>query len=353
MPYGTQTTLDSLRALQGTTVIEYGEDNIFGAVQTELAIINEQANEMIDYLMERTTDRFRRYGYTQSLKMVKIDQTGTADVQKPGLPSSTLGIPLARFQVGLQWTKTAFERMQPREIANTTDNATKADAANLLREIKVALFTSTNRTTFDDLGGDNVQVDVKALLNNDGMVPPLGPNGEVFLGTHTHYLATAALTAANVSALLKTVTEHFSSGQMELYININDEAAVKALAGFTAFPDPRIQLANASTTNVALGGSATYFDLANRAIGIFESAVVWVKPWAIQSYIVANNRAVKVLAYRTYNPTSGNFRLVFEDETQPLRAQFYEREFGIGVVVRHGAAILYTGGGTYTNPTIP
>lgn len=84
--------------------------------------------------------------------------------------------------------------------------------------------------------------------------------------------------------------------------------------------------------------------------------MVSTKNWVPANYIivVVNNSPVgKVLTFRRRNVNGyGNFRMVAEHEHYPLRAQHFEREFGLGVWNRFGAAVLYTGGTSYTNPTI-
>ncbi len=51
----------------------------------------------------------------------------------------------------------------------------------------------------------------------------------------------------------------------------------------------------------------------------------------------------------------GSLQLVYEDESHPLRAKSYEREFGIGVWTRTGAAVLFVDAGSagaYVSPTL-
>jgi hypothetical protein len=48
-----------------------------------------------------------------------------------------------------------------------------------------------------------------------------------------------------------------------------------------------------------------------------------------------------------------DFGLVYENESHPLRARSYERNFGVGVYGRTSAAVLDIGHtGTYVAPTI-
>jgi hypothetical protein len=90
----------------------------------------------------------------------------------------------------------------------------------------------------------------------------------------------------------------------------------------------------------------------NRAIGVFDTAEIWVKPWVPSSYLFAFNPAQrKPLARRTRDAASGNLRIAAELETYPLHAQFMEREFGLGVQERTNGAWLYTGNATYAAPS--
>ncbi len=183
----------------------------------------------------------------------------------------------------------------------------------------------------------------------------MGPNGEAFdASTHTHYLANSGLTTASLDALIDTVREHFDSGEVRLVINAAQESAVRGLSGFDRYLDARVQ--PAFTTQSALGG----LDIANtqnRAIGIYNGAEVWVKPWAIPSYILCYRRqggefGRKVLAYRHSVHNDGNLMILSQKRDYPLEAEQMGREFGIGVQDRIGAAVLFTASGTYAAPTL-
>lgn len=351
--FGTLLTLDTLATLTGTTVYKFGEDAIFEALQREIAIYNTQANEVIDFFCERTTQNIRRWGDTTEMEMQRVDQVGVPDAQKPALPGNNLGFPLWRFALLLQWNRTYFERATPAELARKTDASIKADRKNLLRQVKTALFYPTN-TSFVDTLNDNITLPVKALANNDGMNGPMGPNGEVFDWTaaQNHYLATAALTAANITAAITAVNEHYADADLVIYIPQGLEVTIRGFtANFKATIDARLR---DQSTNIVLASTGLRTNSNNRLIGLFDQAEVWVKPWMPANYIVVMNRAArKPLAYRTYDAASGDFRLVYQDEKYTLRAQDFEREFGIGVQERTAAAILYTGGGAYVTPTFP
>jgi hypothetical protein len=310
MPYGTLTTFDSLAASQAT-IAQIGEDSAWAGIAARLAAANALEREMLGDLVEITTDRQRRYGGGGDTVMDEVGEFGRSDAQKP------------------------------------------ADRLLIQRQIKRALFTPTN-VTFKDRLVDWVDLPVKALVNADSAEIPVGPNGETFDGaTHTHYLGSAALDAAAVNAVILAVAEHTAMGDGYLYIARGNETAFRALTGFTPYYDMRVNPgANAAQGTAALDP----LNLNDRAIGIWNggtgSVEVWVKPWVPTSYLVAFVKGIQPpLVMRERRPGAGDLLLVADDETHPLRARAWEREFGIGVWNRTGAAVSYVANATYATPT--
>lgn len=350
--YGTYSTLDMLRTAEGTTVQQFGVDRIWDAVQDELDIINAQIDEVLDPFVERVQgldERMRRWGATAEIEMEQIDQWGTPLAQKEDLPSANLGFPLELYAVATQWTRKWLDRAQTRELARRVDLAIKADRKNVLRKLKTAIFFPTNRT-FKDVLVDRIDIPVKALANADSMTGPLGPNGEVFnWATHTHYMASATLTEANVKALIANVMEHYNDNEIIVYIPTGLEDTFRTFTGFRELPDNRL---SPPTTQYARG-AVDIRQNANRAIGILGAAVIWVKPWMPQSYLVAVNMAAeqRPLVWRTFDAASGAFRIVYQDRNNPLEASVWEREFGIGVGERTVMAVYYVGSASYVTPT--
>jgi hypothetical protein len=285
--------------------------------------------------------------------MNKIDEFGRSDAQKVAA-GVTVGFPLDNNDINLQWTRTYFENATGAEVAAQTQSAIDAHRNAIIRDIKIAVFTPTNNSSYIDRRVDSVTLALKALVNADSAAIPTGPNGEVFDGaTHTHYLARAggAVAASDVVALLETNREHFATGNQYLYINRAQEATIRGFtANFTAYLDARI--VGADTANQAAGELAPQ-NLYNRPIGIFDGAEVWVKPWVPASYMFAwIEGAPKPLVMRERRAGSFMLRLMAEDERHPLRARAWEAEYGISVWTRTNGAVLFTGNTSYTTPTI-
>lgn len=350
MAYGTLNTLDTLAASQ-QSIAAYGEDNAFTAIQAALDAHNNIMRESLGAFVEMSTDRQRRYGGADNMSMDEVDEFGRGDAQKIAA-GVTVGFPLRLFDVTVQWTKKYFQNKAAAELAAQFVAVTDAHRKRVVREVKKAVFTPTNNTTYVDRLVDGVTLALRALVNADSQAIPIGPNGETFdSSTHTHYLArVSTLAASDITAVLNTVREHYATGNAYLYINQAQEAAVRAFTtNFTAYVDSRI--VPASTTQTAKG-TLPPFNLYNRPIGIFDGAEVWVKPWIPANYMVAWLDTVKPLVMRERAAGSGMLVIAAEDEAYPLRAKTLEAEFGVGVWQRAGMAVLYVGGTSYSAPTI-
>lgn len=350
MAFGTLVTLDTLAA-SDQTIAEIGEDKAFAAIDAALEAHNGIMNELVTGLAETTVDRQRRYGGDDNMAMDEVDEFGRGDAQKikAGI---TVGFPLRLFDMSVQWTRKFFQNATGREMAAQLTATQKAHRRRVIREIKRAIFKPTNTTGFVDRLVDNVQLNLKAFVNADSAAIPSGPNGEPFDGaTHTHYLATASLIAGNVVSLLETVREHYNTGQQMLYINRAQETAVRGFtANFTAYLDARII---GQTDENQARGTLNPNNLYNRAIGIFDGAEVWVKPWIPANYIVSWLDGVpKPLVKRERRAGAGNLVIAAEDEQYPLRARTLEAEFGFSVWNRTNGAVLQTNNASYQEPTI-
>jgi hypothetical protein len=354
--FGTLSTLDTLAASQ-TSLAQYGEDRAWAEVEAALNVHNRHMAEMLGLLVERTTDRQRRYGSAASKSMQVADQFGRPQAQKV-TAGVTLGFPLRLYEDALQWTrKFAQTPGSSQQLAAEFDAILDADRRQVMYEIKYALFNPTNHT-FKDVLIDNIDLAVKRLANADSASIPLGPNGESFdATTHTHYLYTAstALAAADLSGLISTVLEHTNRGTVQVWINSAQETAVRGLTGFVADLAAYIVRGGAATADVT-DRPLDVMNPQNRRIGMFGAAEIWVKPWMPSGYLAAtavgNGQAPLVFRYRE---GGGDLQLVFEDDNHPLRARGYEREFGVSVYNRVGAAVLFVDAGSagaYVAPTL-
>jgi len=353
MAWGTNGLSDLLA--QQVPVVAFGEDRAFEAFAMALEVHNRITNEIIADLADPTTDNLRRYGGPASMIMQKVDEYARVDAQK--VPAgANIGFPLDPYQISLQWTRWYMEKAMVSELAAQFIAAQDADIKNLQSLLKQAVFSPTNYS-FVDKYDKGLLLPVKAFLNADGAVVPLGPNGEVFnAATHTHYIGCGtanAPTAGEVKALIETVIEHYATGESFLFLNRAQEPIVRGFtADFFPFYDAAVTVAlTAQRGDAALDRTALY----NRAIGRLNSCEVWVKPWVPAGYMFTWMRgAPKPLVMRTpLGAGGGGLRIMAANEMFPLRAETMQREIGVGVWNRSNGAILdaTTGGGTFTVPT--
>lgn len=358
MPFGTLTTLDTLASLRAASgvVADIGEDIAFESIQAALAAHNQLLQESLAGFVDTTTDRLRRYGGPDSMQMEELDEFGTPGAQKI-TPGATLGFPLKLFGGALQWTRLFFQNATGAELAAQVDAMMDADIKNMHRQLKLALFTSTN-STFEDRRVDHVNLPLKALVNADSAAIPIAPDGTTFnAATHTHYFgataawsgATAAQIGGDLTTLINTVIEHFLTGGIQVLAPAGLETNIRAATGFNPYYDPRL-IPSVNQTNAM--GDLDVMNVTNRAIGVFGAAEVWIKPWIPTNYVVAVlvGSPQKALAMRTRNAGSGNLDLLFDNEIFPLRSRGYGREFGFGVWNRVAASAMYVGGTSYVIP---
>lgn len=354
--FGTLTTLDDLRD-NANTIAQFGEELLVDRVNTALQYHNQAMQQAIADFAVVTSKPMLPYGVGDDMEMQDLDEMGSPDVQK-NEAGGNLGLPL-RFQgIAVQWNRHFVINNTVGMALARLDNAAAADVRNVTRQIRRALMTPTNNLAYKDRLQTNLTLELRALLNGDGMAIPVGPNGETFDRTHTHYLGAASFTEAHLIALLETVLEHGVTGGMAIYINRAQEAALRAFAGFTPYVDARI---NVPLTEQTARGDLDMNNPTDRSIGIFNGAEVSVKPWVPVNYQVVFDRGAgtdKAVGIRTRSGAlagdayAGGFGLLYEDEVHPLRARALGREFGTGVINRHKAAAGFSGGATFVAPTI-
>lgn len=348
--YGTLQVLDTDAA--NATVVAYGEDRAYEAIQADLDAHNELTMEMLGDLAEISSERLRRFGGAPSGEMEDTDEYGSPDAQKIST-GENIGFRLLHTEYGIQFTRNWFMTKTVRELDAQYVGARDADLKRIIKEIRRAIFVPTNNLTYTDRLVDNLVIPLRAFLNADGGSIPNDAFGQTFNGaTHTHYLGATTLTEAAALALVETVVEHGHGDAVRLYINRGQEATVRGFGGFYKYVESRVQLgANSDRADGVLDQSNLY----NKAIGTFGAAEVWIKPWVPSGYLFAFDAGDtrKPLVFRTRDGgVLSQLTINAEMESHPLRAQIMSRDFGVSPWTRTNGAVLYIGGTTYTMPTL-
>jgi hypothetical protein len=357
--YGTLSLSDLLNRNANLNVTQFGEDRVFETMATFLVARERMMRDIMGSLVARTTDKLRRYGgFTSEVVFQKMDEFGIPAPQKTTVAPVNVGFPLDRWGAGLQWTRLYFERKTVGEFAAQVDEFTRADADRIQNEMLRALMTPTNNTTYVDYLDNGVTLPIRRLVNADSTAIPTAPDGTTFnAATHTHYLARAggALAASDVVSTVDTVAEHYATGQLRLYINRAQEATIRTFtSNFRPYTSPMLEIR--STTDQPANGRLSLLSPNDRDIGLWDDkAIVTVKPWMPANYLFAwMDGAPPPLVMRV--PANGlgggDLYLEADDESYPLRAQFFGRYFGFGVWERTNGAVLYAGNTVYAAPTL-
>lgn len=354
MAYGTLAVPDLVRS-GFPNILEFGEKRLWDYIKVLLEAYNSITLDEMSLFVELTTQRIMGYGGTPGVTFVKTNEFGRADASKPTF-GGNIGLPLELNASSLQWTRKWMENHTPDEMVAVVEDTTLADTQQRQKDLKNALFGSSNRTFIDKLV-DGYSLAVKALANADGFALPPDPFGNTFNGsTHTHYIArVSTLAASDIDALISTVAEHYNRGKVMVLINVAQDPTIRAFNATGQFSATQpVELQIATTVTYAKNPLDTS-QMNNRRIGYWgnQAAEVWTKPWVPANYLagVMTNHGKQVLGMRERRPGSSALRLMADDEQYPLRAQSFESEYGIGVIDRVGAAVLYIGGTSYVDPT--
>lgn len=358
MAVGTLTTFDMLATrfqIANERLTDIGEEAAYKAIADLLADHNAIMRSLMSDLADTTTARDAIYGGGDTTGMFEVDELGTAPPTKVVL-GSIVGFPLRRFEKAWQGSKKWLQRATMGELLGQVNAMRMADKLNLIRALKLALFTPTNYTWVDYLldRRNTPPIAVKALVNADGMPIPPGPNGETFpAATHTHYLGTGAFVTGDLVAAKETVLEHYATGDFVIAIARGQEAAIRGMTP-NFVPSLPGSIVSPTTAYAVPGLPLDVVSIGRRTIGEFDGIPVEVKPWVPSGYVVVYNRAVKPLTMRVEEGIAGagDLQIDAQDEEHPLRAETYSREFGVAVMDRVSAAVLFTGNATYTAPAL-
>ncbi|MEO1631120.1 MAG: hypothetical protein AAFU38_10100 [Bacteroidota bacterium] len=350
MPTGSY-SFDDLLVNRFQTVGEFGLDTIQPVLAAELAAHNAVMEEMLAGLAETTSDVERIYGSAVGGQMLDADEFAVGQTQKVA-PGAEVAFPLKKKIFDLGWTNEYFLKATVADMAIMQQNAQIAHRQEVIKEMRRAIYGSSNFSFRDRFGRVKKTLTIKRFLNADGDPIPAGPNGEVYDGaTETHYTAEASLTAAGLTAAVDNVALKASdASEVKIAINKANEAAVKGLAGFEAYVDQRLLIGPDNNDPRQLVISTP----TNRPIGLFAGAEVWVKPWAEAGYAFVFDMGApeKPLVHRVDDSAAlRGLYIAAELPDHPLYAETMEARFGFGVYNRRAGALHYFAGGSYADPS--
>jgi hypothetical protein len=353
MATGILTVADLLKQ-KNNSCVDYDISKIFAVIADDLKNYNSQVAEAMSAFCEKKDEQVTVFNTTTDRTFVEQDEFGIP-VSKKGAAKWEVATGVRKWQTTLGWTKEYLQMKTPAELANAYNEIQIFDNKNIVRMIKQAIFNNAN-VTYTDNHYNAASLTLRRFWNADGSAMPANNSGTTFNGgSHTHYIARAGTLAnSDVDGVLNTVLEHDQTLGVSMYINAAQIADLKGIS---------------STKFVALGSSLMVYnatdttqrkfdmsDLSNYCAGIWDGKIeVWVKPWVPANYILvmASGESVKPLQYRElpYESMKG-IQLDSVSFAEPLVAQTATRYAGINVLNRSAGAVLYTGGTSWSNPTL-
>jgi hypothetical protein len=348
MAVGTYSIADLLQT-RFVTAKQFGVETIAQVLRADMAAHNERVALQMRELCEVGQDAYRVAGGSGSAVMTEVDEFGHAPTQK-SISGEGIGFPLRRYQVNVGWTEAFIENATPADVAQKQLDAEIAHLRQINTQVRRSIFRSLNYN-FTDLNVDNVVLACRRFVNADGLAAiPDGPDGTVFNNAaHTHFTAAAALAVADITTMINTVIEHGHGGNVKLCIAQADEAAFRALVGFTAYPDPRI---TTILTQLQSGKVLDQSRLNDRAIGTLGGAEVWVKSWVPANYSCVYDSADprKPLYFRTRKGSDYNtLRSVSNWSSHPFGGEDMEAMFGVSTWTRTNGACHFHAGAAWAD----
>lgn len=333
----------SLTGLWTDRVTTVGGTRIAEAVAASLEEYNRSVDALMGDMVQRTTDRTRKFLIPSSGDMQPIDEWGNPlPVKHAG--SYDVGFPIQG--AGTAWgdNRVSRELMTVEEANRNTIEAMKMDARWIRRHLMAAVLDNTT-WTFGDPQGD---ITIQPLANNDTVKYPQ-TTGDT--ATAQHYTAgTGVFTQAQVATmrdLLQTYPNN--SGDVVVYVASDLVDDVEAMTGFVPVADPDVMVGSATAQLVTSRIDPGFGDL---VIGKVERC--WIVEWRYlpNGYAIARIGNRPFVAMREY-PAAALQGLFAEQHSSDgnLREMRLLRYAGFGVFDRTAAAVHQAGTATYTIPS--
>lgn len=345
-------------------------NTLWAEFQATLEIFNQRRTTLINLLSFPVTDPIER-----------VPQVGTVDFEDAsefGVPKAvrlvqsyfSLGYDFRDYDIGLRYTWKFLRDADVRQVQAQHNAVLEGYNRMLFRRVMEAIFDNTNRIA--DINGENIPV--YPLYNNDGTVPP-PYKGTTFLSTHSHYLASGAVTldSGDVEALYNLIAEHGYGTEtgttFVLLVNKAEGAVIRtwrtgvannngAVAKYDFIPSansPTLIVPNA-TGLIGSVPPSTYGGL--NVIGSYGNILVIEEDYIPAGYMLmfgtgGTGNLQNLVGIREH--ANANYRgvrlLPGNQQGYPLVESFYSVGFGTGVRQRAGAAVLQVTAGAYAAPT--
>lgn len=352
------------------TIDGFDLNNIWTEFQTAIALVNEQRTTLTQLLTFPVTSNVERVAQISQASFEKASEYGEPRALRPVGSYFTLGYDIDDYDIAARFTW-KFLRDAPRtQVEAINSMVIEADNRLIYNKVMDSLYNPANRVA--DINGSDVNV--YALYNNDGTIPPKYKTN-TFVGTHTHYLTSGAATvdSGDLEAMYEHVRHHgysFENGVRHLvFVNpaeatqitkfragvVNNNAAVAQWdfipsTGMPAmFLPTNVQIFNGQQPPAVISGIPV--------VGAYGPMTILADDMFPAGYmaLVATGGPENLrnpVGFREHeNPSFRGLRLVKgPNPDYPLVDSFYQRTFGTGIRQRGGSVIMQVTAGAYAAP---
>jgi hypothetical protein len=307
----------------------------------------------------------------------EASEFGVPKAVRAELAYFSLGYDFRDYDMATRFTWKFLRDADARQVEAIHQQALNADNRLVFRKVMEALFSKANRTA--DIRGQNVNV--YALYNADGTVPP-SYKGQVFDGTHTHYMASGGTTidSDDFEDLYDNIAEHgYGIENGTQFVAMMGKALIRevrkwrynegngddgagnptATANYDFIPAPNQPAMIVPNEQGLLGSQPPTTWNGLPVIGSYAGVLIVEEAYIPEDYVLmlATGGAGDLqnpVGFREHaNPQYRGLRLIPGNQQRyPLIDSFYARGFGTGIRQRAGSAIMQiTENASYTTPT--
>lgn len=338
--------------------------------QATVAAQNEERQRLIDLLTFSATSPTERVNQISSADFEKASEYGEPVGVRPTGAYFFLGYDFDWYDLAARFTWKFLADAPAAQVEAINALALDADNRLMFKRVMEALFNSANRLA--DIDGR--EVNVYALYNGDGTVPP-AYKSNTFDGTHNHYLTSGAATvdSGDLDDMIEHLRHHGygpENGVQQVLLAHSQQ--VKKIRTFrvatnssfdfipaTGAPASYITQNALAAHQIIVGDqvSNTYRGL--NVAGTYGPVLIVEEDYIPSGYMAligtggrANlNNPVGIREHA--NPSLRGLRLVKGPVADyPLIDSFYNHGFGTGIRQRGGSVIMQiTASPTYTTPS--
>lgn len=341
-------------------------NTLWDEYQASIGILNAQRTKMVQLLTFPVTNAIERVGQASGADFEEATEYGEPVGIRPATSYFSLGYDLKWYDLAARFTWKFLADAPRAQVDAINAAALEADNRLVFNKVMAALFNKDNRVA--DINGVQ-DVNVYALYNNDGTVPP-AYKSNTFLSTHNHYITSGAATidSGDVDTIFDDLYSHGYSKQngyqVALLVNHREGNTIRTFRVATSSRNDFVPSQGSPGAflprDVELFGNQvanTWRGL--NVIGSYGDMLIVEEDTIPVGYVVGiasggpENLGNPVGLREHSNASLRGLRLVKgPNPDYPLIDSFYNRGFGTGIRQRGGAFCMQiTASGTYTNPS--